>query len=126
MKISVGNDIIENSRIKEALDKFGDKFLERVFTEEEKEYCLSKKDPVPYLGARFACKEAFVKALELEKGISIDFKEIELKGNFFGKKNLALSGMAEELFKEKGFDEITVSISHVKEISTAIVILYKK
>ena len=126
MKISVGNDIIENSRIKEALDKFGDKFLERVFTKEEKEYCFSKKDPVPYLGARFACKEAFIKALELEKGINLDFKEIELKGNFFGKKNLALSGMAEELFKEKGFDEISVSISHVKEISTAIVILYKK
>lgn len=126
MNISVGNDIVENYRIKEAFDKFGDKFLKKVFTHEEIEYALSKPNPIPFLSGRFACKEAFIKAVCLENGKTLDLREIELKGNFFGKKNIALSGKSKELFIEKGFDEISVSISHTDNFATAVVILFKK
>ena len=126
MILSVGNDIVENSRIKETLEKFGEKFLEKVYTQEEVTYCLSKKNPIPHLSARFACKEAFIKAIELENGKVLEMKEIELSGNFFGKKNLALHGKAKELFLQKGYTEISVSISHTDTYSTAVVILYCK
>lgn len=126
MILSVGNDIVENSRIKETFEKFGEKFLEKIFSEEEVAYCLSKKDPVPHLSARFACKEAFIKAIELENGKALDMKEIELCGNFFGKKNLALHGKAKEIFLQKGYTEISVSISHTDMYSTAVVVLYCK
>ncbi|MBP7283251.1 MAG: holo-ACP synthase [Leptospiraceae bacterium] len=126
MILSVGNDIVENSRIRESYEKFGERFLGRVFSEEEVSYCLSKKDPIPHLSARFACKEAFIKAIELENGKVLEMKEIELSGNFFGKKNLALHGKAKELFLQKGYTEISVSISHTDTYSTAVVILYCK
>ena len=63
MILSVGNDIVENGRIKDTFDKFGERFLEKVFSKDEVEYCLSKKNAIPHLSARFACKEAFIKAI---------------------------------------------------------------
>ena len=126
MKINVGNDLIENSRIKEALEKFGDRFLEKVFTPSEIEYCMKKKDPIPHLSARFSCKEAFIKAIDLPDGVSIDFREIELSGSNFGKKKLSLFGKAKEVFLSQGFTDSSVSISHTDSISSAVVVLYEK
>jgi holo-[acyl-carrier protein] synthase len=126
MKINVGNDLIENSRIKEALEKFGDRFLEKVFTPSEIEYCMKKKDPIPHLSARFSCKEAFIKAIDLPDGVSIDFREIELSGSNFGKKKLSLFGKAKEFYLSQGFSEHTVSVTHTETVSGAVVILYEK
>ncbi len=124
MKISVGNDLVENIRIRETFQKFSNRFLEKVFTENESHYCMSKPDPIPYLSARFAVKEAFIKALDLPNGFVLNMKEIELFGDFFGKKNLKLYGKAEEIFQMQGFEKISVSISHTDNYSSAIVILY--
>ena len=126
MKINVGNDLIENSRIKDALDKFGDRFLEKVFTPSEIEYCMKKKDPIPHLSARFSCKEAFIKAIDLPDGVSIDFREIELSGSNFGKKKLSLFGKAKEFYLSQGFSEHSVSVTHTETVSGAVVILYEK
>jgi holo-[acyl-carrier protein] synthase len=126
MKINVGNDLIENSRIREALEKFGDRFLEKVFTPSEIEYCMKKKDPIPHLSARFSCKEAFIKAIDLPDGVSIDFREIELSGSNFGKKKLSLFGKAKEFYLSQGFSEHTVSVTHTETVSGAVVILYEK
>jgi holo-[acyl-carrier protein] synthase len=123
-KLSVGNDIVENYRIREALEKFGERFLKRVFTSMEREYCFSKKDPIPFLAARFACKEAFIKAMCLGKGEILEFSEIELYGKEFGKKEIVLHGKAKELFTNSGYERISVSISHSEDYATAIVILY--
>ncbi|MCE9500492.1 MAG: holo-ACP synthase [Leptospira sp.] len=112
MQISVGNDIVDNARIKRALTRYGKKFLTRIYSETEIEYCMCKVDPVPYLGGRFACKESFVKAIGLGKNEVIDLREIELFGTEFGKKKLVIHGKAKELFQSKGFDSISVSISH--------------
>ncbi|NBU98129.1 MAG: holo-[acyl-carrier-protein] synthase [Spirochaetia bacterium] len=126
MKINVGNDLIENSRIREALEKFGERFLEKVFTPSEIEYCMKKKDPIPHLSARFSCKEAFIKAIDLPDGVSIDFREIELSGSNFGKKKLSLFGKAKEFYLSQGFSEHTVSVTHTETVSGAVVILYEK
>lgn len=126
MKISVGNDLVENIRIADIYSKFQEKFLEKVYTPHESGYCLSKPDPVPFLSARFAVKEAFIKALDLPNGVVLNWREIELFGDFFGKKNLKLSGKAEEIFYEQGFEKISVSISHTDNFASAVVILYGK
>jgi holo-[acyl-carrier protein] synthase len=124
MKLSVGNDLIETKRVEKTFQKFGNKFLKRIFTEEEINYSLSHSNPIPYLAARFACKEAFIKAILLNKGEILDFKEIELAGTEFGKKNLKLSGKALDLFNHSGFTQFTVSVSHTENYAEAIVILY--
>ncbi|MDX1958475.1 MAG: holo-ACP synthase [Leptospiraceae bacterium] len=124
MKLSVGNDLIETSRVLETYQKFGDKFLEKIFSQDERNYCLIHKNPAPYLAARFACKEAFIKALDLKKGQTVDFREIELAGTEFGKKNLKLTGKALALFEHSGYSRFTVSVTHTENYASAVVILY--
>ncbi|MDF3818945.1 holo-ACP synthase [Leptospira sp. 96542] len=124
--ISVGNDIVENERIRGLLAKHGDRFLTRIFTEEEVEYCHKHKDPVPFLAGRFACKEAVIKALCLSSGEAVDMREIELAGTNFGKKTLVIRGKTEKVFREKGFIGSSVSISHSQHYATAVVVFYKE
>lgn len=126
MKLSIGNDIVSNDRIRKAVDDFGDRFLKRVFTEEEIEYCKNKKDPIPHLAARFACKEAFIKAVGTSSQTLVDMKEISLRGREFGKKKLFLTGKSKELFHLKGFTEADASVSHCESYSTAVVLLYQE
>ncbi len=125
MKIVVGNDIVENSRIREAYQNFGEKFLHKIYAPEEIEYCLSKNDPIPHLAARFACKEAFVKAIEYPPSHMPDMREIILVGYEFGKKRLSLSGRSRELFDSRGYIGMDASISHSESYSTAVVLLYQ-
>jgi holo-[acyl-carrier protein] synthase len=126
MKISIGNDIIANSRVRTAFHEHGERFLDRLYAEGEKKYCLGKKDPIPHLAARFACKEAFIKALDAGGEVRFDLREIELAGDYFGKKKLSLHGKTKEMFTDKGFTHMEVSISHCEEYSTAVVLLYKE
>jgi holo-[acyl-carrier protein] synthase len=124
MKIKIGNDLIEISRIRDVYEKFGSKFLEKVFTENEINYCLGKKDPIPHLAARFCIKESFIKAIDLPSGEILDLREIELSGQNFGKKTLKLYGNALKFFNEQGFQDHSVSITHTENYAEAVLILY--
>ncbi|EQA36772.1 holo-[acyl-carrier-protein] synthase [Leptospira inadai serovar Lyme str. 10] len=126
MKISIGNDIVENDRIRDLLERHGERFLKRVFSETEIQYCTGRKDPVPHLSGRFCVKEAFIKAIEAGDKVALDMREIELFGKEFGKKELVLHGKSKELFIEKGYSGVSVSISHAENYSTAVVVLYKE
>ncbi|MCB1319628.1 MAG: holo-ACP synthase, partial [Leptospiraceae bacterium] len=86
MILGIGTDIIENHRIGEVYRRYGHRFLNRIFTEEEIQYAESHEDPVPYLAARFAVKEAAVKALNIQGGQGISWKDVEVVGKIFGKK----------------------------------------
>ncbi len=117
----VGVDIVQNRRIEEAIDRFGEKFLRRVFTEKELEYCTSQRNKVPCLAARWACKEAVLKAFYQEFGVLLRFKEIEVLGN---------SGQpARVLIRREGIEEvlkgreILVSISHERDYSVAVALI---
>lgn len=124
MKISVGNDLVENSKILHVYEEFGEKFLKKVYHPEEIEYCLSKKNPIPFLAARFAAKEAFIKALTLPNRVQLNWQEIFIAGNYFGKKELEIIGRAREIFQSKGFENISTSITHTENFACAVVILY--
>ncbi len=117
----IGIDIVKNERIKKAIDKFGERFLKRVYTDRELEYCMSQKDFIPCLSARWACKEAVLKAFYKEFNILLRFKEIEVLGK--------RGEPAEVRINRKGIEEvlrnrrIEVSLSHERDYSVAVAII---
>ena len=120
MNFSVGNDIIEVKRIKNLYNKYPEKFRNRVFTQDEINYCESKKSQkFESYAARFAGKEAVFKAVSsnLKNKFSIDWKDIEITNNGTGKPNVIL--------KNSDFKgTIDISLSHIKEYAIATAIAY--
>ena len=113
-----GIDIIEISRIEEAITAFGDKFLYRVYTECEVEMYGEK----PYsLAARFAAKESVIKALDAS-GKGVSFKEIEILTGPGGKPVVQLRGMAHNLAQALGVVRFNISLSHSRDNAVAMVI----
>ncbi|MCB1170822.1 MAG: holo-ACP synthase [Leptospiraceae bacterium] len=121
--LGLGTDLVENHRIREAMDKFGDRFLKRVFSDEEIQYSLSHQDPVPYLAARFAVKEAAIKALNLTEQVGLSYQDVQVAGKVFGKKKLVLSRKARELADAMGVQQFHISLTHTDGMSMAVVIL---
>jgi len=124
MIIGIGCDIIEVSRIEKALGK--QKFTEKVFTEREIKYCFARGvHQSQSYAARYAAKEAVAKALGSGfRGGSL--QEIEVINNSMGKPEIKLSGKFQTLAKEKGCTNIHLSLSHVKEMAMAQVVLEGK
>lgn len=121
MKIlGIGTDIIEVSRIREALKRHGDRFSEKLFTEKEIQYCKKYHDPAPHYAGRFAAKEAILKALGTGLDAHTNWKEIEILNNSKGKPEVLLSSRIGRLFPQQS---ILLSISHCKEYATATALL---
>ena len=124
MIYGIGTDIIEVSRIHAVMEKdLG--FREKIFTSGEITYCETKKHKYENYAARFSAKEAFMKAIGTGWRFGIRFADIEVHHDEFGKPLIRLYGKAEELGKIEGISKIHVSLSHVKEIATAIVVVEK-
>ncbi|MBN1955483.1 MAG: holo-ACP synthase [Anaerolineae bacterium] len=119
----VGVDIIEVSRIQRAVDRHGQRFLERVFTPAEIRYTRGHG---PELAARFAAKEAVSKALGVGVRLlavdGVDWKEVEVLGNRRGRPQITLYGRAAERAAELGLTEWAVSLSHSREYAVAFVV----
>ena len=125
MIIGIGVDICDNDRIHGLYKKFGPSFLNRVYSKEELEYCLSKKDPVPHLAARFALKEAFIKSLDIKKrDMSLSYKDVYLWGDQ-AKKNIHVKGRLKRVYDKMEVNKIWFSISHSKRHAMANVLLEK-
>ncbi len=124
MKISCGVDIIEIDRVKESIEQLGDKFLNRVFTDKEIEYCESKKkQKYQHYAARFAAKEAAFKAVsgKIDDKYSVCWKDFEVTNDEQGRPNIKLVGI-----DEKSIENIDISISHCKKYAVAnVTVLYK-
>ena len=100
--------------------------LDRLFTDSEKTYVFSKKFPAPHLAARFAAKEAFLKALGLGLRDGISWLDMNVELNELGKPSLMLSGRALEIFEERGYTSLHLSYSHEGEYAFATVVLEGK
>ena len=120
-----GTDIIEISRIKESIEKYGETFIDRIYSPHEIEYC-EKKGQVKYqhYAARFASKEAVAKMLGTGFNGSFEWKEIEVINDELGKPQIKLSGGAKKIFDEEKLEKIDISLSHCKEYAVAMVIGY--
>ena len=125
MKILQGIDIVDISKLKRIIQK-NKTFISDIFTEKEREYCESRKDPYIHFAGRFAAKESFMKALGTGfSGTGIDhlFQEIEVLPTPSGKPELHVKGWAEKLAKKRRISQWTVSISHASDYAVASVIL---
>lgn len=123
MQIKVGIDIIETSRIKESIEEGQDKFLNRVYTDNEIKYCESKnKNKYQHYAARFAVKEAAFKAISslLSDKYSVAWKNIETFNDKNGRPNIKFISLPQKVEKELNkIESIDVSISHIKEYAVA-------
>ena len=112
--IAQGIDMVDCARFKEAMERHGQKFLGRVFTPVELEYCLGKKRKVEHLAGRFAAKEAVLKVLGTGWRSGICWTDIEVQNEPSGQPQVYLSGRCRQIADERGVTRILVSISHIK------------
>ncbi|MBN1979259.1 MAG: holo-ACP synthase [Anaerolineae bacterium] len=121
--LTTGVDLIEISRIERALENHGERFLARVFTQNEVLYCRGR---VPELAARFAAKEAVSKALGVGMRVlsreGIHWQDVEVVGDHRGKPLVRLFGRAAARAGELGLTEWAVSLTHTKEHAMAFVV----
>jgi len=124
MILGVGIDMIEVERVEASISK-GNGFREMIFSEEEIAYCESKTKKFEHYAARFAAKEAFFKALGTGWAKDTLFNEVEVVHDENGKPELQLLGPTAEAVRSLGAGPISVSMSHIKNVASAIVIIEK-
>jgi holo-[acyl-carrier protein] synthase len=123
MIVGTGVDICEVPRIRAAVERFGERFLRRVFTPEEARYCLAKPNAAERLAARFAAKEAGMKAIGTGLRHGITWRDVEVVRLPGQRPNLRFSGRAREFADRLGCKRVHLSLSHTKEQAIAYVIL---
>jgi holo-[acyl-carrier protein] synthase len=120
--VGIGLDATEIPRIAAVLERYGERFLHRVFTEEEIAYCLSHRFPAPSLAARFAAKEAAAKALGTGLAQGVVWRDIEVIRHH-GPPRLRFHGAAGERFADLGANGSLLTLTHAETLALAHVIL---
>ena len=120
MILGIGIAIIEVERIQASYEKFGDRFLNRILHQNEINYCLSHRVPGPFLAARFAAKEATIKALGSS---AVGLHEVEVVRPAGRRPELRLGGRAAAVAAEIGVEELALSLSHSRDYAVAMVVL---
>jgi holo-[acyl-carrier protein] synthase len=120
--VGTGTDLARIERFRKFLDP-GNKVLERVFSVAERQYALQKKDPAPHFAARFAAKEAFLKALGTGLRDGLSWQQVVVVRDQLGCPSLQLSGRAAQLLAERGARTAHLSYSHDGDYAVATVIL---
>ena len=117
--ISIGTDIIECVRIAQMIEKHGEVFLQRVFTQKEILYCSSRKAATQHYAGRWAAKEAVLKVLGTGWAKGIQWTDVEVVNEVSGAPVIKITGKAAEIAKEKGIREVMITISHCRAYATA-------
>jgi len=120
--IGLGTDLIEIARIERSVERFGDAFLQRIFTPGEIAYCKRKKNAAESYAARFAAKEAGAKALGTGISRGVSWREFEVRREPGQRPELHLSGRAAEIAGRLGIRRLALSLSHSRDISIAVVV----
>lgn len=123
MIVGTGVDVAEVARIRTAVERFGDRFLKRVFTPEEIKYCLAKANAAERLAARFAAKEAGMKAIGTGLRHGVTWQDVEVVRRPGQRPLLRFSGKAAEIAARLGCEHAHLSLSHTAEQAIAFVIL---
>lgn len=123
MIVGSGIDLVEIARIQQSLERFGQRFLDRVFTAAEQAYCMRKRNAAESLAARFAAKEAGAKALGTGISRGVNWLEIEVVREPGGRPGLQFHGRAAEIASQLGVAHTALSITHTSSLSMANVIL---
>ena len=123
MILGSGIDLVEIRRIQQSLERYGQRFLDRVYTSAEQAYCLRKRKAAESLAARFAAKEAGAKALGTGISRGVNWLEIEVTREPGGRPTLHFHGRAAEIAARMGVVHAALSITHTAVLSMANVIL---
>lgn len=121
--IGIGIDLVEVERIRTLLERHGERFKARTFTEVEVAYCDGCADPAMHYAARFAAKEAGAKALGTGFAQGVFWVDIEVARDVAGRPELRMHGAARALAEKQGVTQCHVSLSHTKEQAVAQVVL---
>jgi len=119
--IGTGIDIVKIDRIRQSVERTGQRFLDRVFSKEELDYCMKRKNPYPSLAARFAAKEACIKAVPSVGLVVVGDVETAISPE--GKPYIKAKGKLAEAFEKAGVSRAHLSLTHEKEYAVAMVIL---
>src|SRR5712692_556594 len=123
MILGIGIDIIEVERIQSSFEKFGERFLKRILHPNEITYCLSHRQPAPFLAARFAAKEAISKAFGTGIGKHLGWQDMEVGRKESGEPFVILHGGGLELLKQRGARAVHLSLSHTESYAAAMAVL---
>lgn len=123
MVIGIGTDLIEIARIAQSIDRYGERFLRRIFTAAEIDYCRRKKNAAESLAARFAAKEAAAKALGTGISRGIGWLEIEVTRQPGARPHLQLIGRAAQRASDLRIAKISLSLTHSRDIALAVVVM---
>ena len=123
MIVGLGTDLAEISRVARSIERFGERFLTRVYTAGEIAYCQSKKNFAESFAARFAAKEAGAKALGTGISHGVSWPEFEVVRAASGKPSMVLHGRAAELAAQLGVTSIALSLTHSRDTAMAVVVL---
>jgi len=123
--IGIGTDLVEVSRVVRAYERFGERFLERLYTPEERAYCMKRVDFGCALAGRFAAKEAVVKALSPDPAVGLAYRDVAIRtdGN---RPQVELSGAAAALAARRGVATVAVTISHERAYALAFAVAFGK
>ncbi len=121
--LGIGIDIVQVERIETALNRFGERFLNRVFCEAEIFYCQSMKRPAVHLAARFAAKEAVSKAFGTGIGREMGWRDIEVLRDDRGRPTIALYNAGMTTARLRGVRQVLVSLSHTDSYAAANAII---
>ena len=117
--LGIGIDVVEVSRIEGSISEFGDKFLNRIFTSAEQEYCRRQKRSSLHYAARFAAKEALSKAFGTGIGQEVGWLDLEIIRKPSGEPAVVLHGRAKEFAERKGLSDIKISLTHAEHYAAA-------
>jgi holo-[acyl-carrier protein] synthase len=123
MILGTGVDIIEVARIRASHERFGDRLIRRPLLHLEIEYCLSHRDPAPFIAARFAAKEAVSKAFGTGIGQQLGWHDVEVRKKPSGEPFVVLHGKGLELMTARGADQLHLTLSHTETHAVAFAIL---
>ena len=108
----IGIDLVPISRMRQVMERWQERFVTRVFTPAEIAYCRSRRDPAPHFAARFAAKEAGLKALGTGLRLGVSWRELEVRRERGGPPILVLRGRSREIARARGADRMLLALSH--------------
>ncbi len=123
--VGVGVDLVEVDRIRKVCERHPERFLSRVFTREEQDYCLKMKDPYPHLAARFAAKEAVSKAFTTGIGAELGWTSVGVRKGERGDPYVEFDEQGKELLRRVGASDVLLTLAHTSQHAQAVAILVK-
>jgi holo-[acyl-carrier protein] synthase len=115
----IGIDLVQIPRMRRVIERWQDRFLGRVFTEREIAYCLARRDPVPHFAARFAAKEAALKALGTGLRLGVRWRELEVRRERGQAPTMVLSGRSREIGLARGGRRMLLALTHEGDYAMA-------